>query len=310
MGEKPIIVACIPAFKEEASIATVILCAQKYADHVLVCDDGSPDMTGEIAEKLGAFVIRHGRNLGKGSAVKSLLNEAREYGADVVVLLDADGQHDPSEIPTLVKPIEQGQADFVIGSRYSAKWNWIPLYRKIGLKIVDSLLRRSGKTYVDDTQCGFRAISRKALEVVSSFDAEGFGVESEMLALAAKNGIRVVEVPVNVRYAELHNTSKRPPLMHGGELIATILRLVVEERPLMYLGVPGAILASIGAMLAAYLLWIFNITRYFSIPVAIAMLGMILVGLLLVMFAVTLHGLKRMVKGLMRSMRQEEVFAS
>jgi len=293
MREKPTIVACIPAFKEEASIARVILCAQKYADHVLVCDDGSPDMTGEIAEKLGAFVIRHGRNLGKGSAVKSLFYEVHKYGADIVVLLDADGQHDPSEIPTLVKPIEQGQADFVIGSRYSAKWNWIPLYRKIGLKIVDSLLRRSGKTYVDDTQSGFRAISTKALEVVSSFEAEGFGVESEMLALAVKNGVRVVEVPINVRYAGLHITSKRSPLTHGGELISTLFRLVVEERPLKYLGVPGMGLTCIGAILGMYLLWMFNMTRYFSIPVAVLTLGASIVGVLLVIAAITLYGLKR-----------------
>jgi len=292
--KKPIIVACIPAFKEEASIARVILCAQRYVDHVLVCDDGSPDMTGEIAEKLGAFVIRHGRNLGKGSAVKSLLNEARKYGADVVVLLDADGQHDPSEIPTLVKPIEQGQADFVIGSRYTAKWNRIPLYRKIGLKIVDSLLRRSGKTYVNDTQCGFRAISRKSLEILSSFDAEGFGVESEMLALAAKNGVRVVEVPINVRYAGARNTSKRSPLRHGGELISTFLRLIVEERPLLYLGLPGALLGVIGLSLATYLVWLFNITRYFSVPISIIALGTSFVGLLLIIAAITLHGLKRL----------------
>jgi len=292
--KKPTIVACIPAFKEEASIARVILCAQKYVDHVLVCDDGSPDMTGEIAEKLGAFVIRHGRNLGKGSAVKSLLDEARKYGAEVVVLLDADGQHDPSEIPTLVKPIEQGQADFVIGSRYTAKWNRIPLYRKIGLKIVDSLLRRSGKTYVNDTQCGFRAISRKSLEILSSFDAEGFGVESEMLALAAKNGVRVVEVPINVRYAGARNTSKRSPLRHGGELISTFLRLIVEERPLLYLGLPGALLGVIGLSLATYLVWLFNITRYFSVPISIIALGTSFVGLLLIIAAITLHGLKRL----------------
>jgi len=293
MHEKPTIFACIPAFKEEASIAKVILSAQKHVDRVLVCDDGSPDMTAEIAEKLGAFVLRHERNIGKGSAVKSLLNEAYKYRADIVVLLDGDGQHDPSEIPMLVKPIEQGEADFVIGSRYLSTWNRIPLYRKIGLKIVDYLLRRGGKTDVSDTQCGFRAISRKSLEILCSFDAEGFGVESEMLALAAKNGIRVVEVPINVRYAGLHNTSKRSPLMHGGELVSVLIRLVVEERPLTYLGLPGTVLTCIGAMLGTHLLWMFNITRYFSIPVAILTVWTLVVGVLLVIAAITLHGLKR-----------------
>jgi glycosyltransferase involved in cell wall biosynthesis len=293
MYKKPKIVACIPAFKEEATIARVILSAQKYADYVLVCDDGSPDLTGEIAEKLGALVIKHERNMGKGSAVKSLLNEAYKCGADIVVLLDADGQHDPSEIPMLVKPIEQGRADFVIGSRYLSKRNRVPLYRKIGMKIVDYLLRKTRKTSANDTQCGFRAISRKALEVVSSFDAEGFGVESEMLALAAKNGIKVVEVPINVRYAGLKNTSKRSPLKHGAELISTLFRLVVEERPLMYLGLPGIGLTCVGAVLGLYLLWMFNITRYFSIPVAVLTAGFSIAGLLLVTAAIILHGLNR-----------------
>lgn len=112
------VVACIPAFKEEATIAKVILRALKYADNVLVCDDGSPDMTGQIAEKLGALVVRHEKNMGKGRAVKTLLHEARERKADVVLLFDGDGQHDPPKIPTLVKPIECSQADFVVGSRY------------------------------------------------------------------------------------------------------------------------------------------------------------------------------------------------
>lgn len=293
MYKRPRIVACIPAFKEEATIARVILSAQKYVDHVFVCDDGSPDMTAEIAEKLGASVIRHERNMGKGSAIKTLLNEAYRYGADIIVLLDADGQHDPSEIPMLMKPIEEGQADFVIGSRYLSKWNKIPLYRKVGLKIIDYLLRRSVKIPINDTQCGFRAISRKALEALSSFDSKGFGVESEMLAMAVKNGIRVVEVPVSVRYAGLKTTSKRSPLRHGGELVSTLLRLVTEERPLKYLGLPGIAFTCIGIFLSLYLLWIFNLTRYFSIPISVLAAGTLMLGLLLIIASIILHGLKR-----------------
>jgi hypothetical protein len=149
---------------------------------------------------------------------------------------------------------------------------------------------------VNDTQCGYRAISRKALKIVSTFDADGYGVESEMLALAAKNGIRVVEVPINVKYVGLCNTSKRSPLLHGGELISTVFKLVVEERPLLYLGLPGLGFVCLGITLGTYLLWMFNVTRYFSISIAVLSVGFSLLGLLLVTTAIILHGLERIRK--------------
>jgi len=115
---KPFTIACIPAFNEEGRIGGVVVQVRKYVDRVVVCDDGSVDLTGAIAEGLGAVVIRHGRNLGKGAALRSAFLRARELGADVVVMLDADGQHDPEEIPELVEPILRGEADMVVGSRY------------------------------------------------------------------------------------------------------------------------------------------------------------------------------------------------
>lgn len=294
MTEKLTRVACIPAFKEEATIAKVVLSARKYVDQVFVCDDGSPDMTGEIAEELGAIVIKHEKNMGKGSAVKSLLNEAYKCKADVVVLLDADGQHDPSEIEMLAKPIEHGEADLVVGSRYLGKGNEIPLKRKIGLKVVDFLLGATNVTRVNDTQCGYRAFSRKALEVISAFDAEGYGVESEVLALAAKNGLKVVEIPVNVRYAGLNNTSKRLFLRHGGELMSTVLRLVVEERPLLLLGVPGILLLIIGLASVLDLILVFNSTRIFNIPIALISFGATISGLVLTVASLILYVLCRL----------------
>lgn len=297
VNKSPTIVACIPAFEEEATLAGVILRTQKYADHVLVCNDGSQDLTREIAEKLGASVISHQRNMGKGHAVRSLLLEASKLGADVVVLLDADGQHDPSDIPMLVKPIEQGEADFVIGSRYLNERNGIPFYRRVGLTVVDRWLRRAQKTSVGDTQCGYRAFSRKAMEIVSAFDANGYGVESEMLALATKNGLRIAEVPVNVTYAQLPKTSKRSPLKHGGELITTILRLVVEERPLLFLGAPGAFLLMIGLISALGLIFLFNATRIFNIPLALISLGSTSCGLILIVSSLILYVLNRLKTG-------------
>jgi len=115
---KPFIIACIPAYNEEATIAKVIIQTQKYVDKIIVCDDGSSDLTGLIAERLGAEVIRHERNLGKGAALRSLFKKAKELKAEIIVTLDADFQHDAADIPKLIKPILDGEADVVVGSRY------------------------------------------------------------------------------------------------------------------------------------------------------------------------------------------------
>ena len=297
MSGRPFIVACIPAFNEEKTIAKVIVKALRYVDKVLVCDDGSTDMTAEIAEGLGAEVIRHGRNMGKGVALRELFRMAKKYKPDIVVVLDGDGQHDPDEIPKLVEPLEKGVADLVIGSRYveGAKVD-APLYRRLGLKVINFFGRKLTKSVVKDTQSGFRAFTLKALEELEDTESEGFGIESEQIALAVKKGLRVLEVPTSIRYKELPKTSKKSPLLHGGEIMATILRLIIEERPLLCLGVPGSILMAIGMVFGVYLLWTFNMTRYFSIPIAILMLGAMNIGITLVITALMLYGLNRVAK--------------
>lgn len=281
---------------EEATIAKVILSVQDYAESIIVCDDGSPDMTGIIAERLGAIVVQHERNMGKGKSIKTLLRKAAQFQPDIVVLLDGDGQHDPSEIPSLVKPIEAGEADFVVGSRYLNGHNGIPFYRKAGLSVIDHWLLRAGKTHVKDTQSGYRAMSRKAVDAMSNFDADGYGVDSEMLALAAKSGLKTVEVPINVTYSGLPHTSKKSPLRHGGELIGTVLRLVVEDRPLLFLGVPGAILLMAGLVSAFGLILAFNSTRFFSIPLALVSFGSTTCGLVLIVSSLILYALHRLKK--------------
>ena len=98
-----VVVACVPAYNEEGTIARVVIGAQRHVDRVVVCDDGSTDMTGEIAERLGAEVLRHPRNLRYGASIRTLFGRARELGAECVVTLDADRQHSPEEIPRLVE---------------------------------------------------------------------------------------------------------------------------------------------------------------------------------------------------------------
>ncbi len=288
------IVACIPAYCEESTIARVILSVQKYVNRVLVCDDGSTDMTGQIAEKLGAIVVMHERNEGKGSALKSLLGAALKLDADIMVLIDGDGQHNPDDIPSLIEPILDSKADLVIGSRFM-DGNEIeaPLYRRLGLRVLNYLHRRVNKLSVSDAECGFRALSRKALDAVQFFDHGGYGVDAEMLSLAEKNGITIAEVPVTVRYKGLKKTSKKTPLTHGGELIGSLLRMVIEESPLKYLGIPGATLLIIGMLAAIYMVLGYNSTKLISLHSMIVSMGSTIVGLLLIVTAFILFGLQK-----------------
>ena len=165
MNRKPRIIACIPAYNEEKTIAKIILQARKYVERVIVCDDGSTDMTAEIAEAVGAEVIKHKINKGYGAAIKDLLVKADILSPDVVVTMDADGQHDPSYIPQLIKPILEKKADIVIGSRFLQRTQ-IPIYRKVGIKVITALYNLATKHGITDAQSGFRAYSRNALQVI------------------------------------------------------------------------------------------------------------------------------------------------
>lgn len=288
-------VACIPAFNEERSIGSVVVKAMKHVNQVVVCDDGSVDLTGEIAIRLGAVVVSHENNRGKGAALRTAFTCAKDLGPDVVVMLDGDGQHDPDEIPRLIDPIVGGKADIVVGSRFvEGSTIDAPLYRRLGLEFINKLSGKSANMGVGDTQSGFRAFSTKALDIVLESESEGYGVETEQLALAHKSSLRVVEVPVEIRYGGLENTSKKHPLYHGAELIGTVLRLVVEERPLLIMGVPGILFTFIGIFTGVYFLWYFNTTGYFSLPVALITLGALVIGTLLIITSLLLYAIIRL----------------
>jgi len=291
------IIACIPAYNEESSIAKVVLRAKSYVDLVMVCDDGSSDDTGMIAEALGAKVIRHERNMGKGEALKSLFKEALNLKPKVVVTIDADGQHSPDEIPRLIEPVLKGEADIVVGSRYlpSGKYLDIPLYRRLGLYFINKLSIKVGGVKVRDAQSGFRAFSLKALEALQPLlESKGYEVEVEQLIKARELGLRVMEVPITVKYKGVLRPSKKNPLSHGGRLVSFLLSKTVERHPLWYLGAPGLIIITIGLYLVNQLFHLFNQTRYFSLPIAIIALGAILTGLLMILTSIMIHELSKL----------------
>jgi glycosyltransferase involved in cell wall biosynthesis len=297
-GTKPFVVVGIPAFNEEAMIARVILETQKYADAVVVCDDGSSDMTGVIAKRLGAYVVSHRRNLGYGASIKSLFKRARELNADVLVTLDADGQHNPKEIPKVVKPIVQGTADLVIGSRFieACGAKEMPSYRRFGTQLITKLVNGSSKNGFSDAQSGFRAYNRQALERLSPFE-DGMGASVEILLKACKHNLKICEVPSSCKYNNGDiATSTEHPLTHGISVIMSIVRFIVEEKPLTLLGIPGLLCLFAGLGFGVWMLQIYAIEHYIVTNLALASFAFIIIGFFVLSTAITLYAIARIAK--------------
>jgi glycosyltransferase involved in cell wall biosynthesis len=295
---KQFVVVGIPAYNEESSIARVILEAQKFSDVVVVCDDGSADLTAEIAKRLGADVVRHERRIGYGAAVKSLFKRARELEADVLVTLDGDGQHDPVEIPVVLKPITEGAADVVIGSRFVdvSRTVEMPMYRRIGAKLITKLVNGSSKNGVKDAQSGFRAYNRRALEKLRIAES-GMGASVEILLEAAKHDLKICEVPSSCKYQNgKGNTSSEHPVSHGISVVMSIVRFIVEEKPLMVLGLPGIFCLFAGVAFGVWLLQIYALEHYIVTNIALASLAFVIVGFFMVSTAITLYAISRLAK--------------
>ena len=296
---KPLIVVGIPAFNEEKMIARIVIKSQKYADIVIVCDDGSNDLTADVAERLGAVVVRHENNLGKGRALRSIFERSKEFSPDIIVTIDADGQHNPDEIPQLIKPLISGQSDVVLGSRYELSSDHkIPEYRRFGLSIIDWLNRKASKSTIKDSQNGFRAYTSKALRAVSSFESNGFSVESEQIMLATKDGLRILEVPITTKYEGVERPSKKSPLLHGMCLVGYFLKIMVEDRPLMFLGVPGLVSILVGLGFGSWMLQIYTVQNIIVTNIALASLGFFAIGFLCSIASIMLYSISRLSKKL------------
>lgn len=293
-ARNPKVIVCIPAYNEEQTIASVIANTQPYADHVLVCDDGSKDKTAEIAKRMGAEVFSNPVNMGKGFSLNMLFDYAREMDPDIVVTIDADGQHDPNEIPRLLEPILENRADLVIGSRYlKGSWTDAPRYRRFGLSIANSLFKTGNGYGIKDTQSGFRAFSRRALRAITWCESNGFGIEAEQLRKAFQHKMRVLEVPVSIRYRGVGRTSKKNSMSHGLELVSAALKLVVEDSSLLVLGMPGILAFLIGLALEINLLLVFNETRQFSIPLVVLAGAFLFGGAALVITSIILYAISK-----------------
>ena len=203
------IIVVLPTYNEEVSIGSIVLLTRFYADNVIVVDDGSVDRTAEVARKAGAEVIVHEANTGKEGALKTGFAAAVNLGADIIVTMDSDGQHNPADIPKLVAPIIEGNADIVNGSRYlNGLGKNTPVYRRVGQTILDRFTNINSGIKITDSQSGFRAFEASTVDIFR-FNAQGMAIESEMLADAGKAGIRITEVEIGVRY-DVDGSTKNP----------------------------------------------------------------------------------------------------
>jgi glycosyltransferase involved in cell wall biosynthesis len=239
----------IPAYNEELTIGSVVARARRYADRVVVVDDGSDDGTADVAELVGAEVFRHLTNEGYGSAIRDCFEIARDSDVDVLVTLDGDGQHNPDDIPQLIDEMRESGADIVIGSRFvrGVKNRTIPRYRKFGMKVLNHATTLSSGLRVTDSQSGFRAYSRKALQAID-LNQNGMGVSSEIIIRAADSKLNIREAGIVTRYDGIRDSSKGP-LRHGLDVTNSIVRVVAQKRPLLFLGVPGLFFLFAGALL-------------------------------------------------------------
>ncbi len=191
------VVAAIPCFNTQHAIAEVVSKVRKYISILVVINDGSADQTAEVAASAGATVVNQPVNKGYGEAIQSCFQAGKD--ADVLVIIDGDGQHDPDEIPSLLEPILRGEADLVVGSRFLSKDHTVPGYRAFGIKVITFLWNFGSRVKVTDTQSGFRAYNRNVMNSFS-FSEKGMGISIEILEQARRCGARIQEVPISCTY--------------------------------------------------------------------------------------------------------------
>jgi len=293
------ICAILPAYNEELAIGSVIVRSKEFVDNIIVVDDGSTDGTAEIATLAGATVLRHVKNLGKGAALRT--GFAAADGADIIVMLDADGQHEPTYIPALVKPILDGEADIVNGSRYLDGNNLgTPLYRRFGQIILDKAVHINSGIKVTDSQSGFRAFASWTKSAFR-FDTDGMAIESEMLDDAARAGLRIKEVKIGVRY----DVRKRGanPISHGLTVLVNVLHHIELRRPLFYFTIPGILFAAIGIGMGLEFLMTFQKGGNLNFGPTLLMILLTLLGSFLALTGIILHSISRLLSEFRREQK-------
>jgi len=283
----------IPAYNEEKNIASIITKLKKITDSIVVCDDGSSDMTSEISKNLGAIVISHKKNMGYGVAINSIFQKCKEMNTDLLVTFDADGQHRVEDIQKVIEPIKNNNADLVIGSRFLDKKSDVPNYRKIGIKVITQVTNASIRKKLTDSQSGFRAYNKQVLSQISPSDM-GMGISTEILIKSSSKGLRIMEVPITILYSG--NTPTHNPVSHGTSVLFSTIKFTSIEHPLKFYGIPSVIFLIIGVTFTTLAVQYYIDIGRLNSNLTLIGGGTILVGIILLICAVLLYSLVSVVR--------------
>ena len=283
----------IPAYNEEKNIGSLIVKLREKCDGVIVCNDGSTDLTGKISEQMGAIVINHSKNMGYGAGIRSIFLKARELNVDVLVTFDADGQHRLEDISVVLEPIINKKADIVIGSRFLKKEGDVPKYREIGIKTITKLTNASIREKLTDSQSGFRAYSKNVIETVSPSDS-GMGVSTEILIKSTAKNFKIIEVPIIVLYEG--KTSTQNPVSHGASVILSTIKYTSIEHPLKFYGISSLVFLITGLTFVGWSIMIYSEQGSIITNITLIGIGCTLIGIVLLITAILLYSLVSVIR--------------
>ena len=288
------IVVGIPAFNEEKNIAVLIIQLKKIADKIIVCNDGSTDLTSKIAEELGATVINHEKNLGYGAAIRSIFLKSKDLDGDILVTFDADGQHRIEDIDKVINPIINGESDLVIGSRFlDESKKEVPRYRKVGIKVITKITNATIKKQLTDSQSGLRAYSKKVLNELNPSEL-GMGISTEILIKASAKNFRISEVPIKIIYNG--DTSTHNPISHGSSVLFSTIKFTSIEHPLKFYGIPSMIFFAIGLLFTSLSIEYYADIGRLSTNLTLIGAGSILIAVVLLLTGILLYSLVSVVR--------------
>jgi len=293
-NKKMKIVIGLPAFNEEKNIGKIVAQLLDKSYSVIVCNDGSSDSTGIIAEKMGAMIINHKKNLGYGAAIGSIFRKARDEKFDILVTFDSDGQHRISDIEKMIEPIQNKTADIVIGSRFTEDGKAdMPRYRKMGIKVITNLVNSQTGKNITDSQSGFRSYSSEVLSKMN-LSENGMGVSTEILIKANKQKLKIIEIPITILYEG--ETSTHHPISHGTSVVLSTMKFISIEHPLKFYGIPGIGFFLIGLFFAIWTIQEFTTTGRIITNISLIGVGSIIFGMILTMTSIMLYSLVNVVR--------------
>jgi len=278
------IIVTIPAYNEEETIAKVIQDIKKVNKiyEVLVVDDGSVDNTKEIAKKNGAIVVSHPRNYGLAEAFRTEVKECLKLKADIIVHTDADGQYLASDIPRLIKEVEEGH-DLVLGNRFLGGIESMPLLKKLGNKAFSNAISKIIRQQVGDCQTGFRAFTREVAEKIEIKSDHTY--TQEQIIRAVNQKFKIKEIGTYFKKRDGESRLMRNPFEYALKAWINILRIYRDYQPLKFFGAIGLFFLSLGVLIGLILVLLFLTTgRIGHLPLTILSIMLVIIGVQIGLF--------------------------